>query len=125
MDKTLNRVLAQLERAHEWGFDWPDYKPLLSALISEVHEIQEVIEKGEPRERLLEEIGDLLLGCIELCRYMSVSPEEALFGAEKKFSQRFEKMKELLEKEGKKDLKGEDVEKKEELWQRAKLELAS
>jgi uncharacterized protein YabN with tetrapyrrole methylase and pyrophosphatase domain len=125
MDDLLKQVLSRLQVAEDWGFVWPDYKPLLQALISEVHEIEEVIQNQESQERLVEEIGDLLLGCLELCRYVSVSPEEALAYADRKFSQRFDKMKELLAQEGKQDLKGANLEKKLALWRQAKLDLAS
>ena len=125
MNDLLKQTLTRLQTAEDWGFVWPDYKPLLAALISEIHEIEEVIQNQEPSERLIEEIGDLLLGCLELCRYLSVSPEQALSCAENKFAQRFDKMKELLAKEGKQDLNGEKLEKKIALWKQAKLDLAS
>jgi uncharacterized protein YabN with tetrapyrrole methylase and pyrophosphatase domain len=125
MDDLLRQTLNRLQIAEDWGFVWSDYKPLLTALISEVHEIEEVIQNQESSERLIEEIGDLLLGCLELCRYVSVPPEQALAYADHKFAQRFDKMKELLAKEGKQDLHGERLEKKLALWKQAKLDLAS
>ena len=42
MNDLLKQTLTRLQTAEDWGFVWPDYKPLLAALISEIHEIEEL-----------------------------------------------------------------------------------
>jgi tetrapyrrole methylase family protein/MazG family protein len=123
MDKAVKKTLEAFEKAEEFGFTWPDHKMLLSAVQSELAEIDEVVLKKEPSERLREEIGDLLLGCIEICRYFSVSPKEALTHAEEKFTKRLEKLMEIAKREGKTHLAGESLNKKLSLWKQAKREV--
>jgi len=125
MDEILKRTLASLKNAEELGFVWPDYKALLSAVQSEVSEIEEVIVKQETSDRLCEEVGDLLLGCIEICRYFSISPTQSLSNAEEKFTKRFVKLKESLRREGKVNLIDESHQQRLSRWRDAKNEVSS
>ncbi len=123
MNEIIQRSHETLQSAADLGFDWPDYKTLLLALQSEFVEIEEVIENKESRERLVEEVGDLLFGCIELCRFLSIPPAESLTIAENKFTKRFGKLMEKLRSEGKEDMIGESFEQITSRWKQAKIEV--
>lgn len=122
MENVVKKMMDACQKAEDFGFTWPDHKALLLAVQSELAEIEEVVLKKEPPERLKEEIGDLLLGCIEICRYFSVSPLEALTQAEEKFTRRLDKTMEIAKRNGKADLTGFSCEDKLSLWQQAKRE---
>lgn len=54
--------LITLEKdARDYGLDWSDYEMILEQVIDECREIKEAINDGESKERVQEEIGDLLL----------------------------------------------------------------
>jgi ATP diphosphatase len=123
MDVILEKAMDSMDKAEKFGFVWSDHRALLAAVQSEFQEIEESITQKESPERLVEEIGDLLLGCMEICRYFSVSPTLALTQAESKFSKRFEKVVEITTREGKRDLTKESFEKKLAVWKEAKKEV--
>jgi len=125
MDEVIKKTFGSLQNAEELGFVWPDYKALLLAVQSEISEIEEVIVKQETPDRLCEEIGDLLLGCIEICRFFSISPTQSLSMAEEKFTKRFNKLTENLRREGKINLTGESHQQRLSRWRDAKNEVSS
>ena len=52
--------------------------------------LKEVIVNHETKERLEEEIGDLLLhGCFSLCLFMNVNSHNAILNAIKKYAKPF------------------------------------
>jgi uncharacterized protein YabN with tetrapyrrole methylase and pyrophosphatase domain len=79
---------------------------------------QQVVPE-ELRERLEDEVGDLLFVLVNIARYLSLDPESALRKTNRKFKRRFQEMEKSLEGSERKlhDLKIEEM---EELWQRVK-----
>src|SRR5215475_5980915 len=58
-------------RAARVGFDWPDVNGIFDKLQEEVHELKEVISTGgneTQRERLEDEIGDMLFVMVHIAR---------------------------------------------------------
>lgn len=124
MEGALEKTMDFLQKARDLGLNWPSFEPLLRAIKSEIDEIEETVKKKEPPARLEEEIGDLLIGSIELCRYFGVSPSKALSLAERKFSKRLKKMIEIFGREGTTNLSSLSFENRRLLWQEAKREIA-
>jgi MazG family protein len=114
-------------RAARVGFDWPDIDGIFEKLQEEVRELKEVISEDEndpKRERLEDEIGDLLFVIVNIARYLKIDSESALKRANRKFKSRFQFMEGELARQGK-SLDGVALDEMEALWQRAKSEVPS
>lgn len=112
----------RLEReTNEFGFRWPHYSYILAQIKSECAEIEESLEHQESRERLQEEIGDLMHAVFSLCATQGFDPEETLAKNLEKFEQRFKALKQTTQEAGYQSLIGLPVEAQLEFWKRAKL----
>jgi MazG family protein len=111
-------------RAARAGFDWPDVEGVFDKLQEEVGELRQVIaetrEEGR-RERLEDEIGDMLFVIVNIARYLKIDSESALKRANRKFKARFTYMETELARAGKR-LEETSLEEMEALWRKAKLE---
>jgi MazG family protein len=109
-------------RAARVGFDWPDIEGIFDKLQEETLELKEVISAGgdeRRRERLEDEIGDMLFVIVNIARYLKIDSESALKRANRKFKARFRYMEAELAKQGK-SLEETPLEEMEALWQKAK-----
>src|SRR5215813_3838632 len=112
-------------RAARVGFDWPDIEGIFEKLQEEVAELREVIaNQGDEnqRERLEDEIGDMLFVIVNIARYVKIDSESALKRANRKFKARFRYMESELAKQGK-SLEHTPLEEMEVLWQKAKSQV--
>ncbi|WP_395477399.1 MazG nucleotide pyrophosphohydrolase domain-containing protein [Rickettsia endosymbiont of Pantilius tunicatus] len=113
--------LITLEKdARDYGFDWSDYEMILEQVIDECREIKEAINDGESKERVQEEIGDLLHTAISLCRFLEFDVEETLNKTGVKFAKRMEAVKTLTRKHNLPNLQGQSAEFLLKLWREAK-----
>lgn len=111
-------------RAARVGFDWPDVEGIFEKLQEEVRELREVIAEGDDgdrRERLEDEIGDMLFVIVNIARYLKIDSESALKRANRKFKSRFQYMERELAKKGK-TVEQVSLDDMEALWQKAKSE---
>lgn len=111
-------------RAARVGFDWPDVDGIFEKLQEEVRELKEVISSGggeTRRERLEDEIGDILFVIVNIARYLKIDSESALKRANRKFKVRFRYMENELARQGK-NLEQTSLQEMEALWQKAKAE---
>lgn len=114
-------------RAARVGFDWPDIEGIFAKLQEEVGELKEVIsDAGEEtrRDRLEDEIGDMLFVIVNIARFLKIDSESALKRANRKFKTRFRHMEAELAKEGK-SLEQTSPAEMESLWQKAKSDVNS
>src|SRR5262249_39538108 len=112
-------------RAARVGFDWPDLEAIFEKLQEEVRELKDVISGDgaeRRRERLEDEIGDMLFVIVNIARYLKIDSESALKRANRKFKSRFQYMEGELAKQGK-TLDQTSLEEMEQLWQKAKSEI--
>ncbi len=99
---TLPPLLAAYrlqERAAGVGFDWPDAAGPLAKVKEETEEVARETGDGR-RDKVEEEIGDLLFAVVNLARKLSVEPSAALERANAKFTRRFEQVEALAEERG-------------------------
>ena len=99
---TLPALLAAYrlqERAAGVGFDWPDAAGPMAKVKEETAEVARAAEEGR-REKVEEELGDLLFAVVNLARKLSVEPNAALERANQKFTRRFEQVETLAEERG-------------------------
>ncbi|MFL6591500.1 MAG: nucleoside triphosphate pyrophosphohydrolase [Luteimonas sp.] len=93
------RALKLQQRAARVGFDWPGPEPVIAKLHEEIEEVRTEFDAlaaepgdGAARDRLEDEIGDLLFVCANLARHAGVDPGSALRRANRKFERRFRAM---------------------------------
>ena len=115
----LARALKLQQRAATAGFDWPSLPPVLAKLDEEAAEFRRAIADGESRERVAEELGDLLFSAVNVARHAGVDPETALRGANRKFFERFGMVEAELARRGKLPEQA-TLEEMEEIWQALK-----
>ncbi|KTD15966.1 nucleoside triphosphate pyrophosphohydrolase MazG [Legionella lansingensis] len=116
----LKTLIAVEEDARHFGFEWPNEEMIIDQAISECDEIRAALKGEESRERLQEEIGDLLHTAISLCIFAGFEPEETLAKITKKFNKRILALKEIANTQGFSTLKHQPIELLMELWQQAK-----
>jgi len=113
------------QKASGVGFDWPDAAAVISKLEEELDELRREMNAppaDEPsgRERLRDEVGDLLFAVANLARHLEVDPEAALAGANLKFRRRFAAVEHGLAERGRR-LDEATLDEMDELWNAAKL----
>lgn len=83
-------------QARKCGFDWVEYRDLLSKLAEETAELEAEVASGDPQRKFAveAEFGDLLFTAVNLGRHLGVDPEMALRGCNKRFRDRFRMMEE-------------------------------
>ncbi len=103
------------------GFDWHHAADVVEKMREEVEEIAEVAAApaGPDRDRLEEEVGDLLFSIANLARKLDVEPEAALRKANGKFTTRFTVMEQRIDASQRK-MSGMTLEELEAEWTRVK-----
>jgi nucleoside triphosphate diphosphatase len=117
----LTRALKLQKRAARVGFDWHEAADVLAKFDEESKEMAAEMQSGAEKERMQDELGDLLFTCVNLARKLDIDPETALRHGNAKFERRFKAMETLLTKEGK-ATDSSDLDELETFWQRAKKE---
>lgn len=100
----LGEAYELTRKAAKVGFDWQHIEGVLEKLREEMRELRETIapmNTQEARQRLEEEVGDLLFVAVNVARFLSVDPEVALKAANRKFKARFRAMEERAASRGK------------------------
>ncbi|MFT8242679.1 nucleoside triphosphate pyrophosphohydrolase [Roseomonas sp. BN140053] len=114
----LTRAAKLTRRAGRVGFDWPDAEAVLAKLDEEVTELRAELP-GQDRERLADEMGDLLFVMANLARKLDLDPEACLRGANRKFERRFGTVEAALASQGRAPSDA-TLDEMEALWQAAK-----
>lgn len=101
------RAVKLQDRAARTGFDWPGPAPVIDKLCEEVDEVRaefdalaRVPDDPVARDRLEEEIGDVLFVAANLARHARVDVGSALRRANMKFERRFRAMEALARVDG-------------------------
>jgi ATP diphosphatase len=122
------RAIKLQKRAAAVGFDWPGPAPVIEKLHEEIEEVRVEFaavaaapDDVQARERLEDELGDLLFVAANLARHAGVDPGTALRRANAKFERRFRAMERLAAGDGI-DLAGLPLDAQDRYWDRAKVE---
>lgn len=115
---SLLRAHKVQEKAKKVGFDFQDVNFAIKKLNEEIEEVIDVYNAGN-KEKIKEEVGDLLFSCVNIARFLKIDEELALNSTIDKFIKRFSYIEEEANKMGIKltDMKLEEMEK---LWQYSK-----
>jgi nucleoside triphosphate diphosphatase len=92
----LMRAIKLQRRAARIGFDWPNAADVFVKIDEELAEIKSEIDNEGSRERVEDEIGDLLFAAVNLARHLDVDPEASLRHANAKFERRFRQVEARL-----------------------------
>lgn len=120
------RAVKLQHKAAKVGFDWPGPAPVLDKLREEIDEVRAEFDAvaaapddADARDRLEDEIGDVLFVCANLARHAKVDVGSALRRANRKFERRFRAMEALAAAEG--GLAGQSLDAQDRYWERAKV----
>ncbi|QSX78477.1 nucleoside triphosphate pyrophosphohydrolase [Agrilutibacter solisilvae] len=101
------RAVKLQKRAAAVGFEWPDITPVLAKLHEEIEEVrtefaavQADAADAAARDRLEEEVGDLLFVAANVARHGKIDVGAALRRANLKFERRFRMMETLAGADG-------------------------
>lgn len=101
------RAVKLQDRAARVGFEWPGPEPVIDKLHEEIEEVRAEFDAvaarpddAAARQRLQEELGDLLFVAANLARHARVDVGAALRGANHKFERRFRAMEALAAADG-------------------------
>ena len=123
--RSVPRSLPPLMAAHKItgsasreGFDWKDTDGVIEKIDEELRELKEAISGGG-KDRIENEIGDMFLSLVNLCRFVEIDPDNALRSSLDKFTARFSFIEETLRKKGKSP-RDVSLEEMDDLWNTAK-----
>jgi ATP diphosphatase len=85
----LTRALKIQKRAATVGFDWKEARPIFDKLDEEVGELRTAMAQGASKDKLADELGDILFVVVNIARHLGLKPEDALSGTNRKFLRRF------------------------------------
>ena len=121
----IAKTLPALIKAHKVqkkvskvGFDFESVNEAVKKIEEEINEVLDVY-KTNNREKIINEVGDLLFACVNVSRLLNVDEEEALNKSTKKFIKRFSFIEENILKQGK-DLKSVTLDEMNALWEDSK-----
>ena len=115
---SLARAERLTEKASRIGFDWPGADGARRKVDEELRELDEAIASSD-RQRMEDELGDVLFAVANLSRKLSLPPEEALRRALGRFIERFQFVEDQLARRGVRH--GEaSLEEMDDLWNEAK-----
>jgi nucleoside triphosphate diphosphatase len=114
----LTRAQKLTAKAAKVGFDWPEPSQVIDKIHEELEEVKEASSTGN-RDRIEDEIGDLLFSVTNLARHYGIDPERALRRTNAKFERRFRAVEEALGKQDR-SLDEASLEEMEGLWVAAK-----
>lgn len=106
------------ERVSRVGFDWENAKEAYNKIKEEIRELEQNLKSGQ-KEKLKEEIGDLLFAIVNVARLLNIDAEMALKETVAKFMRRFKYIEAKLANQNK-TISKTSLEEMEKLWQESK-----
>lgn len=106
------------EKAARVGFDWEHVDQVMAKVMEELHEFEEAMLAGD-NEHMEAELGDLLFAIVNLGRFLSINPEEALRKTIYRFQKRFSHVEESLHAANR-HMKDTALSEMDRLWEEAK-----
>ena len=98
-------------------FDWPNVHEVMKKVKEEIQELDEVLDKT-PTEQI-HELGDVLFTLVQVARHLNIDPKDSLALCNARHEQRMERMKLLIQEDGK-IFEEQSLEELESYWVKAK-----
>ena len=114
----LNMAFRIGEKAGGVGFDWKKADDVVEKIEEELSEVKSELTSGD-KEKIADEIGDLLFSIASLSRKLDIDPEQALKKSLTKFKNRFDLLEQKIKNSDKK-FDQMSLEEFEEIWQAVK-----
>ena len=121
--KSLPSLMASerlQDKAASVGFEWVNYQDVINKIYEELEELKLGI-KNNNQKNIEEELGDILIGVVNLSRFLNVSAEVAMQKANKKFYKRFTTMEKFITKD-KKEIDKLSLSELDTYWEKVKDE---
>ncbi|MEW7992087.1 MAG: nucleoside triphosphate pyrophosphohydrolase [Candidatus Thiodiazotropha sp.] len=115
----LIRAEKLQRRAARVGFDWPHAQGALAKVIEELDEVRAEMDEGD-KDRLQEELGDLLFSMVNLIRLLNMDAEQSLSRANEKFERRFRAMERSLQEANGANIQDLSLEQLDAVWEKVK-----
>jgi len=106
------------KKAAKVGFDWEKVDDVLEKVAEETGEFKSSLKMGK-KEKIKEELGDILFSWVNVARLLKIQPEDALRQTVKKFKRRFQFIEAEFKKQ-KKSLETASLKDMDALWEKAK-----
>ena len=103
------------------GFDWPDVSGVLEKVREEIEETAHAVRAGD-NEQAKRELGDVLFAAVNLARFLRADPGEELHRANQRFTQRFDRLKDIIDSQGL-VMKNCPLQQLDKVWERIKKDL--
>lgn len=107
------------EKVKGVGFEWEYSQQVWDKVQEEMGELKHEVETGGSKEKMEDELGDLLFALVNYARYIGINPEDALEKTNKKFIRRFQFIETESAKDGKK-VENMSLEEMDTYWNEAK-----
>jgi tetrapyrrole methylase family protein/MazG family protein len=91
----------------------------MAKVMEELHEFEEAMIERD-NEQMESELGDLLFAIVNLGRFLSINPEEALRKTINRFQQRFKFVEDSLHSQGQ-QMQNTSLDEMNMLWEAAKV----
>jgi len=114
----LSRAEKLQRRASRVGFDWGAPEPILDKIAEEIGELGAELPTAD-KDKIADELGDVLFAVVNLARHLEIDPEVALRGTNAKFERRFKYIERMLLAKGKSPEES-TLEEMDALWNEAK-----
>lgn len=111
----LMRAQKVQKRAAKSGFDIESTQASFDKIVEEYEELRSIADTDD-RDRLSDELGDLLFSVVNTARFLGVDAEQALTRSTDKFSTRFRRVEELCTERGI-DMKSTPIPVIDSLWE--------
>lgn len=119
----LIRAKKLQKRCVNIGFDWPNVTGALDKVKEEILELEDELNAdSQDKEKIAEELGDLMFALVNVNRHLKLDPEMTLRAANQKFEKRF-KLVEQLAVQQDKTLMNMTLTEMEKLWEQAKMKI--
>ena len=122
-DKSLPSLVTSerlQDKSAQVGFEWENYQDVIDKIYEELEELKLGIQEKD-QDNIEEEIGDLLIGIVNLSRFLNVSAEVAMQKSNRKFYRRFTKMEKLIQNDNK-EIDKLSLEELDNYWNKVKDE---
>ena len=87
------------EKSKQVGFEWDNREQVWEKVEEEMKELREAVEANN-RDRMEDELGDVLFSLVNYARFLDVDAENSLERTNRKFIRRFTEMEQRALKQG-------------------------
>ena len=115
----LVKAVRMQEKARGVGFDWERKEQVWEKVLEELNELKDEVEGGSDKDKMEDELGDLLFALVNYSRFIDINPEDALERTNKKFKQRFQYLEQKAKEIGR-DLQDMSLAEMDVFWEEAK-----